>query len=110
MRVGFCIAIGLASVLMIQAVELDRAVAVPFRGTLNAGDGVIRRIDDTCWWWGLRWQYGWRGYGWYPCWEWPKPAPTVIAPDAVPERTSPTEACLRVWHDASGYLHRRRIC
>src|SRR5215467_16023634 len=98
MRVGSCIAIGLALGAVLAAAVLDRAAASPFRGGLSRGPDTLRPVSDTCWWWGTRWQYGWRGYGWYPCWDWPKPAPTVIAPDAVPDPTSPAEACVRVWH------------
>ena len=84
----------------------------------------VQRIteSDDCWWWGLRWQYGWRGYGWYPCWSEARPvAPAIVAPQAlppplvVPEAVPPDDAvtadtCVQRWHDRDGHWHTRRIC
>jgi hypothetical protein len=111
MRSGSCIAFGLALMVVIEAIGLGRAAAMPFALNLNAGAENIYRVEDTCWWWGTRWHYGWRGYGWYSCWDWPKPGPTVVAPEAVPDEARPAiESCVQAWRDAGGYRHRRRTC
>jgi hypothetical protein len=74
----------------------------------------LQRVEDTCWWWGTRWQYGWRGYGWYPCWDWTKPQPNVVAPETVPEsaveQSEVQESCIKRWRDNAGLWHARRIC
>jgi hypothetical protein len=72
----------------------------------------VQPIEDTCWWWGLRWQYGWRGYGWYPCVDWPKPLlPSAISPEASPPVDAPPpETCVQTWRDAAGNTHSRRQC
>jgi hypothetical protein len=111
MRVGSCVAIGLSSMVTILAWGLDPAEAMPYPSNPNAGTINIQRVDDTCWWWGTRWQFGWRGYGWYSCWEWPKPAPTAIAPEAVPEEAlRAPDDCVQVWRDAAGHRRWRRVC
>ena len=73
----------------------------------------LRRVSDSedCWWWGTRWQYGWRGYGWYLCSDPVKPvAPVVVAPEAVPPDAITTDACLQRWQDGKGNWHTRRVC
>jgi hypothetical protein len=92
-----------------EGVGLNQGVAMPF-SSMRQINSDFHRVDDTCWWWATRWQFGWRGYGWYPCWERPGPAPDAIAAEAAPAATSPTESCARSWRDASGYRHSRRIC
>jgi hypothetical protein len=110
MRLVSYIAVGLASIVVVEAVVLDQAAGLPFRAGLPESADNLQRVDDACWWWGTRWQYGWRGYGWYPCWDWPKPAPTAIAPEAAPDPAAITESCERTWRDAGGQQHRRRVC
>jgi hypothetical protein len=110
MRVGSYVAIALTSIVMAEAVVLERGAAVPFRGNVIRSADNLDRVSDNCWWWGTRWQYGWRGYGWYPCWDWPKPSPTVVAPEAVPNPASVTESCEKSWRDAAGHRHWRRMC
>jgi hypothetical protein len=110
MRIGSYVAIGLATVVMTEVVALAPSVAVPFHGSLTTSTDNLERAGDNCWWWGTRWQYGWRGYGWYPCWDWPKPAPTVVAPEATPDQAPVTESCEQTWHDAAGRQHWRRMC
>jgi hypothetical protein len=87
----------------------DRAPAMPLR-SVPADASLVTPVSDTCWWWGTRWQYGWRGYGWYACWDEAKPFPTVVAPEAVPEQTAPPESCVKTWRDKSGKRHSRTIC
>jgi hypothetical protein len=111
MRSGSCIAVGLASMVVIEAIGLGRAVAMPFALSPKAGADNIHRVDDTCWWWGTRWHYGSRGYGWYPCWDWLNPTPTAVAPEAVPDEAAlATGSCVQTWRDAAGHRHRRRTC
>jgi hypothetical protein len=88
-----------------------QAIAAPAQnGIRTAGhNGYFRLVEDTCWWWGTRWQYGWRGYGWYPCWDWTKPQPTVIAPGEVPPGAL-TDQCVQNWRDAAGNWHARKLC
>ena len=88
------------------------AVAAPTLGRLGFLGSVdhFELVEDTCWWWGMRWQYGWRGYGWYPCWDWVKPQPTVIAPEEVPVDALKGQQCVKSWRDPSGDWHTRRIC
>jgi hypothetical protein len=88
---------------------LRYASAAPAPNALRALShaGHFQLVEDTCWWWGTRWQYGWRGYGWYPCWDWTKPQPTIIAPEEVPPGAL-TTGCVQTWRDASGALHSRR--
>jgi hypothetical protein len=73
--------------------------------------GDLTRASDDCWWWGLRWQYGWRGYGWYPCWSAARPlAPEVVAPEAVPPDAVTADECLQRWQDNRGKWKTRRVC
>ncbi len=80
--------------------------------TVHSGD--LRRVsdfDEECWWWGVRWQFGWRGYGWYSCWDTAKPvAPQLVAPEAVPPDAVAADACWRRWQDNKGNWHKRRVC
>jgi hypothetical protein len=110
MRAGVCIAICVAAIYTIDA--CNDAFAAPARSVPQTSGriGHIQLVEDTCWWWGTRWQYGWRGYGWYPCWDWPKPQPTVISPEAVPEDALTAQPCVRSWRDPSGNWHSRRVC
>jgi len=85
--------------------------AWPAHGRLGLDRTSFQRASDNCWWWGTRWQYGWRGYGWYACWDEAKPtAPTVMAPEAVPESAVVPESCVKTWRDKSGNLRSRRVC
>ena len=111
MRVRACVAVFFAF-LMVDVWMPHQALAAPARNVLEAPgrSDHFQLVEDTCWWWGTRWQYGWRGYAWYPCWDWIKPQPTVIAPEEVPEDTLKTPRCVQSWRDPSGNLHSRRIC
>jgi len=79
---------------------------------LNAVGGLesVQRVEDTCWWWGTRWQYGWRGYGWYPCWDSPNPSPTVVAPEALPESLAGRDECIKKSRDSAGMWHAQKVC
>jgi len=92
----------------------DRANAWPVHTRVDTPSqhASVELVGDTCWWWGTRWQYGWRGYGWYWCWEQPRPAaPVAIAPESVPESAIvEPEPCVRTWRDKSGKLRSRRTC
>jgi len=89
-------------------------LAIPAHGESDYGRNIrdVQLVEDTCWWWGLRWQYGWHGYGWYPCWDWTKPlAPSLIAPEASPPpETLPAESCVQRWRDEVGNWHTRNLC
>jgi hypothetical protein len=112
MRVGLLVVVWVVSVLLVAAQQPAVAFAIPLGGGFSsAGERRdLRLIEDTCWWWGTRWQYGWRGYGWYPCWDWPKPMPSVIAPEAVPQPPLSAEPCLQSARDSAGHWHSRRVC
>src|SRR5215472_10292063 len=75
-----------------------------------------QQISDTCDWWGARWQFGWRGYGWYACWEQAKPFPTFVDPQETPPEALPPppeaapQGCVKRWRDSEGKPHARRIC
>lgn len=109
MRVRGYLAIFIA-LLVADVCAPHRAVAAPAQNGLKKRIDDFQLVEDTCWWWGLRWQYGWRGYGWYACWDWVKPQPTVIAPEAVPEDALTAQSCVRRWRDSSGNWHARRVC
>lgn len=91
---------------------VGRANAWPAGNAIESPRAFIQLVDDKCWWWGTRWQYGWRGYGWYACWDEAKPAaPVAIAPETVPDdAVILPEPCLRTWHDKSGNVRSRRVC
>ena len=90
---------------------LQSAAAMPALLRQETGsEGLFQRVEDTCWWWATRWQYGWNGYGWYPCWDWVKPQPTVVAPEMVPEDALEPQPCVKRWRDPSGLWHARRVC
>ena len=109
--VGACFAVGIC---MISGSQW--ALGAPGRAMLPSFSklGKFQLVEDTCWWWGFRWQYGWRGYGWYPCWDWAKPLPTVVAPEETPpEAVSPPalpESCVKRWRDDAGNWRARRVC
>jgi hypothetical protein len=92
------------------------AYCAPLRATPSfvlGGASDLLPIDDSCLWWGTRWQYGWRGYGWYGCWEVTTPFPTVIAPEAIPPEAiepGPPAQCTKRWRDDGGRWHVRRVC
>jgi hypothetical protein len=68
---------------------------------------------DTCWWWGARWQYGWRGFGWYGCFEQAAPLPvveTLQTGTKVDEGATGRRSCMRRRRDGAGYRHSRRVC
>jgi hypothetical protein len=68
---------------------------------------------DTCWWWGARWQYGWRGFGWYGCFEQAVPLPvveTLQAGTKVDATATGPGSCMRRWRDKAGYWRARRVC
>jgi hypothetical protein len=90
----------------------QRTEAMPAEIKLRTIHGIdnLQRVEDTCWWWGTRWQYGWRGYGWYPCWDWPKPLPNVIAPEAVPDSALTRPPCVKRWRDGAGIWHAQNTC
>jgi hypothetical protein len=113
MRAGVCFA---AAFVLAFALEtplegyLAAAMPVPTRLSTNGDLANLQRIEDTCWWWGARWQYGWRGYAWYPCWDWTKPFPNdVVTPEAVPE-SAVQQACIKRWRDRNGMWHAQYIC
>ena len=89
--------------------------AVPL-GATYGHNIALQEISDTCDWWGTRWQYGWRGYGWYLCWEQAKPFPTFIDPQETPAeavRPAPAavpQSCIKKRRDNDGKLHARRVC
>jgi hypothetical protein len=91
--------------------------AVPAEKTI-AHDMALQQVSDTCDWWGTRWQFGWRGYGWYACWDQAKPFPTFVDPHETPPEALPpaVEAlqmqrnCVKKWRDSDGKLHARRTC
>jgi hypothetical protein len=91
--------------------------AVPAEKTI-AHDMALQQVSDTCDWWGTRWQFGWRGYGWYACWDQAKPFPTFVDPHESPPEALPpaVEAlqmqrnCVKKWRDSDGKLHARRTC
>ena len=88
-----------------------RAMPPQTRLSQDGQNGDLHRVEDTCWWWGTRWQYGWRGYGWYPCWDWTKPQPNVIPPEAVPEDAIvQSDSCVKRWRDSTGLWHSRNTC
>jgi hypothetical protein len=69
--------------------------------------------SDTCWWWGARWQYGWRGFGWYGCFEQAAPLPvveTLQAGTKVGEGAMGRRSCMQRRRDEAGYRHPRRVC
>jgi len=114
MHIAVRVAAFVLGAIIIVGAWCQRADAWPARGDSNV-DGryaVVQLAGDTCWWWGPRWQYGWRGYGWYTCLDEAKPAaPVAIAPESVPEdAVVMPEPCLRTWRDKSGKLRSRRIC
>jgi hypothetical protein len=94
------------------------ADAAPFgaAGLQHRQNIAPQQISDSCEWWGTRWQYGSRGYGFYPCWEQAKPLPTVIDPQETPleaVQAAPVEIpqkCIKRWRDSDGNLHARRVC
>jgi hypothetical protein len=82
---------------------------------LNMQQIALQQVDERCDWWGTRWQFGWRGYGFYACWEQAKPLPSFIEPQKVPpEAQSPVAeelpSCVKKWRDTDGKWHARRIC
>lgn len=96
----------LALLLVFEGLSLRRVEAMPAQiklGLLKGTDN-LQHVEDTCWWWGTRWQYGWRGYGWYPCWDWTKPFPDAVAREAVPE-SAIMRPCIKRWRDDSGKWH-----
>jgi len=111
MRAGILAAVCVTLFLTVDAVKPPGALAMPAQGQLRSLGGVsnVLRVEDTCWWWGVRWQYGWRGYGWYPCWDWVKPLPTEVAPEAVPQEAF-APLCVQKWRDGEGKWHSRRVC
>jgi hypothetical protein len=118
MRTGVVATLVIALLFSVDAFTTVRAFGGPVPAGLgHLGENMdVHRVDDTCWWWGTRWQYGWRGYGWYACWEWPKPQPTAIAPEATPEEALPAvpvvpaKPCVRKWQDSNGNWHSKRDC
>ncbi len=111
MRRCACLVI-LVAIVVADVWAPHQAVAAPAGNGFQTSGRIdhFQLVEDTCWWWGTRWQYGWRGYAWYPCWDWTKPQPTVIAPEVVPEDAPTAPNCLRRWQDASGNWHLRRVC
>ena len=105
--IGFLVAFYAAD---IRAPQHALAAPTPSRLHAPSSIGHFQLVEDTCWWWGTRWQYGWRGYGWYPCWDWTKPQPTVIAPEEVPADAATTRGCVQSVRDPSGNVHSRRVC
>ena len=103
------------------------AVALLSMGSLAPTTGSAARADqtrpgspadqtqqpDTCWWWGARWQYGWRGFGWYGCFERAAPLPiveTLQAGTKVDEGATGRRPCMGRRRDEAGYRHSRRVC
>jgi len=111
-RAGICAATCIAAIVSLHAYWLQGAVAMPAQRGLELLDKTGRAlpIEDTCWWWGTRWQYGWRGYAWYPCFDWTKPFPTTVTPEAVPEDALSARKCVQKWQDQSGNWHSRQTC
>jgi hypothetical protein len=69
--------------------------------------------SDTCWWWGARWQYGWRGFGWYGCFEQAAPLPVVETLQAgikAGEGATGRRSCMPRLREEAGYRHSRRVC
>lgn len=95
MRAGL-IAAGLASFLSVDVFGTVGTSAFPIRLAIDrlSKNSDITPVNDSCLWWGTRWQYGWRGYGWYTCWELPVPAPTVVAPEATPPEVRQQQSCV----------------
>jgi hypothetical protein len=118
MRMGVHFALLVLGVIALVGLNTGRADAWPVRYDTNirTQHASIQPVGDifgdTCWWWGTRWQYGWRGYGWYACFEQPRPAaPVAIAPESVPQDAIVMpDPCLRTWRDKSGKVRSRRIC
>ena len=111
MRLGPVATVCVALFLVVGPVQSPRAPAAPAQaqfGPIDQTSNVVR-VEDTCWWWATRWQYGWRGYGWYPCWDWVKPLPTEVAPEALPQEP-PEPPCVQKWRDDGGRWHSRRVC
>jgi hypothetical protein len=111
MRTGAFAAI-LVSFLIADTYASQLVFAAPAINDRRASNSIdhFQLVEDTCWWWGTRWQYGWRGYGWYPCWDWTKPQPTVIAPDEVPADAATKQSCVQSVRDPSGNVRSRRVC
>src|ERR1700751_4262560 len=112
MRAGICLAAASVFAFALEAPLYSyRATAMPAQTRLNlVGIDNLRRIEDTCWWWGARWQYSWRGYAWYPCWDWTKPFPNdVVTPEMVPG-SAVQQACIRRWRDRTGLWHAQYVC
>jgi hypothetical protein len=111
MHIGIRFALCVASAMMVLSVFHEPAKAWPAGNRLSTERAPVQLVGDTCWWWGPRWQYGWRGYGWYTCWDEVKPmAPIAIAPEAIPENAALPRSCLRTWRDEAGNLRSRRVC
>ena len=71
------------------------------------------RPPDTCWWWGARWQYGWRGYGWYWCFEAPDSLDAAVMPKAqtnAETAATGSKSCVQRWRDEAGSQRSRRVC
>ena len=111
MHMGVRFALCIASAWVLNGLCIERGNAWPAHGGASIETGSVQFVADTCWWWGTRWQFGWRGYGWYACWDEVKPsAPTAIAPEAVPDGAMLPESCVRSRRDKSGHLHSHNIC
>jgi hypothetical protein len=111
MRLCACLAVVVALV-VVEISEPHYAFAAPASIGLRTSSRTdhFQLVDDTCWWWGTRWQYGWRGYAWYPCWDWTKPQPTIMAPEDVPQDALTAPNCVRSRQAPSGDGHSRKVC
>jgi hypothetical protein len=107
----FCLCICLS----FQAGISERSLAASLQQVPSLQQGplaksLVQPVSDTCWWWGTRWQYGWRGYGWYTCWDEAKPFPTQISPEAIPQEALVPESCVKTWRDRTGKQRSRTVC
>jgi hypothetical protein len=117
MRSVVSVAIAFVALAFVEICLPERAWTAPLLvRTQFVGQHIAaQKVGDACDWWGTRWQFGWRGYGWYTCWELPKPFPTVIDPEVTPpEAAAPplvvTKPCVKKWRDSDGNWHARRTC
>ncbi len=109
MRIGAFFSLCLCLALLANLSVGQPVFAAPIQHALVSVNNT-HSVSDTCWWWGTRWQYGWRGYGWYTCWDEVRPFPSEIAREAIPQSASEPVPCAKRRQDSTNKRHTRTVC
>ena len=113
MRAGRVVALALTAIVPAVVFTAPAAWSAPLAANLQRTfpRGEFQRVSDDCWWWGVRWQFGWRGIWLVSLLDTVKPlAPAVVAPEAVPPGAVAANACVQWRRDGAGRWHTHRVC